>query len=171
MTHDEKCIFCGKCAEACSVGAISFSQENERIIDRKKCNLCFECVSACPSGALTQVGKLMTVDEIMTEIEKDELLHSRSGGGVTISGGELLFQSAFLHKLLKSCKQRGYHTALDTCGYARWEGLEAVLNHVDVFLYDIKHMDPRLHQKATGKSNKRILRNLRKISQLTQMKI
>ena len=165
MTHDQKCISCGKCAEACSAGAISFSEKEERIIDRRKCNLCFDCVSACPSGALTRVGKWMTVDEIMTEIQKDELLHSRSGGGVTISGGEPLFQHAFLRRLLKACKEKGYHTALDTCGYARWEALEAVLDYVDLFLYDIKHLNPGLHKKATGKSNQRILRNLRKISQ------
>jgi pyruvate formate lyase activating enzyme len=84
---------------------------------------------------------------------------------VTISGGEPLFQNTFVHKLLKACKQKGYHTALDTCGYARWEALEPVLEYVDLFLFDIKHMDPKLHQKGTGKSNKLILRNLGKISQ------
>jgi pyruvate formate lyase activating enzyme len=111
----------------------------------------------------------MTVDEVIAEIQKDELLHSRSGGGVTLSGGEPLFQYSFVHKLLEACKQKGYHTALDTCGYAHWEALEALLDYVDLFLYDIKHMDPRVHQQATGKSNKLILRNLRKISQSTKI--
>jgi pyruvate formate lyase activating enzyme len=169
MTHDQRCICCGKCAEACSAGAIVFSKKKERKIDRAKCNLCFECVSACPSGALTKVGKWMTIDEIMSEIEKDELLYFRSGGGVTVSGGEPLFQDNFVHKLLEACKRRGYHTAMDTCGYASWKAIERVIKYVDLFLYDIKHMDPNLHKKATGKSNKLILRNLRNICEYTKI--
>ena len=93
MTHDQKCICCGKCAEACHAGAISVSEGKGRVIDRSKCNLCFDCVSVCPSAALSKIGKWMTVDAIMSEVEKDELLHFRSGGGVTVSGGEPLFQS------------------------------------------------------------------------------
>lgn len=163
MTRDAKCILCGKCVESCPVVAISIDPKEGRKIDRVKCNLCFNCVTACPTGAITKVGKYITVEEIMSEIEKDGIIYYRSGGGVTISGGEPLFQGPFIYELLRACKERGIHTALDTCGYARWSVLEKVLRYVDLVLYDIKHMDPRLHKEVTGKSNAIILRNVRKI--------
>jgi len=105
----------------------------------------------------------MTVEEVLAEIERDELFYQRSGGGVTISGGEPLLQWQFVISLLKACKQRHLHTALDTCGYARWPILEKVLENVDLVLYDVKHMNPGLHIESTGKSNRLILNNLRKI--------
>lgn len=163
MTHDAKCILCGKCVEVCPTEAINIDPKEGRKIDRVKCNLCFKCVTACPTGAITKVGKYMTVEEIMSEIEKDGIIYNRSGGGVTLSGGEPLFQGSFIYKLLRACKERGLHTVLDTCGYARWPLLERVLRYVDLVLYDIKHMDPKLHKEATGKSNHLILRNVRKI--------
>jgi len=164
MTHDTKCMLLGKCAEACPVRAITIDQQAGRKIDRAKCDLCFECVNACPTKALSKVGEYMTAEEAMAEIERDELFYRRSGGGVTISGGEPLLQWQFVQKLLETCKRRHLHTALDTCGYAQWPVLERVIENVDLVLYDIKHMDPESHKKMTGKSNRRILRNLRMIS-------
>ena len=160
MSRDTKCLMLGKCVEACPVGALAIEQ-NSRKIDRTKCNLCFRCVDACPTKALRKVGQYMTVEEVMAEIERDELFYYKSGGGITISGGEPLLQWQFVLRLLKACKQRHLHTALETCGYARWPALEKVLEHVDLVLYDIKHMDPKLHREATGKSNRLILGNLR----------
>ncbi len=162
MTHDTKCMLLGKCVEACPVGAITIDRKSRKI-DRVKCDLCFQCVDACPTKALSKVGEYMTVAEVMAEIERDELFYHRSGGGVTVSGGEPLLQWQFVSRLLEACKQRHLHTALDTCGYAQWPVLEKVIEHVDLVLYDIKHMDPELHKKATGKSNQRILHNLRLI--------
>jgi pyruvate formate lyase activating enzyme len=107
------------------------------------------------------VGEYMTVEEVMAEIERDELFYHKSGGGITISGGEPLLQWQFVCRLLEACQQRHLHTALDTCGYAHWPTLKKVLEHVDLVLYDIKHMDPKLHKEATGKSNRLILNNLR----------
>ncbi|HEY32049.1 MAG TPA: glycyl-radical enzyme activating protein [Dehalococcoidia bacterium] len=159
MTHDTKCMLLGKCADACPLGAITIDRKSRKI-DRAKCDLCFHCVDTCPTKALSKVGEYMTVAEVMAEIERDELFYRRSGGGVTVSGGEPLLQWQFVHRLLEACKQRHLHTALDTCGYAQWPILEKVLEHVDLVLYDIKHIDPELHKKATGKSNQRILRNL-----------
>lgn len=163
MTRDKKCTKLGKCVLACPIGAITLDGKESRKIDRKKCNLCFDCVPACPSGALEKVGKYMTVDEVMAEIEKDELFYHRSGGGVTISGGEPLMQWKFVRDLLKACKGRRFHTALDTSGYARWPALESVLEYTNLILYDIKHMDSRLHKQVTGVDNALILRNLRRI--------
>ncbi|UCB42311.1 MAG: glycyl-radical enzyme activating protein [Dehalococcoidales bacterium] len=163
MTHDTKCILLGKCVEVCPVRAITIDRRKSRKIDRAKCDLCFQCVNACPTKALSKVGEYMTVAEVMAEIERDELFYHRSGGGVTISGGEPLLQWQFVHRLLEACKQRHLHTALDTCGYAQLPVLKKVLENVDLVLYDIKHMAPELHKKVTGKSNRRILNNLRLI--------
>lgn len=163
MTRDAKCILCGKCVEVCSGGAIIVDQKEGREIDRAKCNFCFKCVTACPTGAITKVGEYMTVAEIISEIDKNELFYYRSGGGVTISGGEPLFQGLFTYNLLRGCKERGFHTTLDTCGYSRWYILERMLRYVDLILYDIKHMNPNRHKEATGVDNALILHNLRKI--------
>lgn len=163
MASNVKCKLFGNCVETCLVDAITLDREKGRKIDRDKCNLCFQCVDACPTGALKKAGEYMTVEEVMAEVERDEIFYRNSGGGVTISGGEPLFQWAFTYRLLKACKERYLHTALDTSGYARWPILEKVLKHVDLVLYDIKHMDPQLHKEGTGKDNKLILANLRRI--------
>ena len=169
ISHDSKCKLLGRCAEVCPVGAITLNQQEGRKIDRDKCDLCFKCVDACPTKALSKVGEYMTVEEVLAEIERDELFYQRSGGGVTISGGEPLVQWQFVSSLLKACKQRHLHTALDTCGYARWPILEKVLENVDLVLYDVKHMNPGLHTESTGKSNRLILNNLRKIPSRTKV--
>lgn len=169
MSRDTKCLLLGKCVEACPVGAITLNQPKSRKIDRARCNLCFQCVDACPAKALSKVGEYMTVEEVMAEIERDELFYRKSGGGITISGGEPLLQWQFVSRLLAACQQRHLHTALDTCGYAPWTTLQKVLEHVDLVLYDIKHMEPKLHKEATGKSNRLILNNVRMMPAQTKV--
>ena len=110
------------------------------------------------------VGREITVEELMRELEKEKIFMDESGGGVTFSGGEPLMQPEFLNKALKACKNAGMHTAVDTSGYARWEILEKTAGLTDLFLYDIKIMDDKKHQEFTGVSNKLILENLRKLS-------
>ncbi|MBI2906836.1 MAG: glycyl-radical enzyme activating protein [Chloroflexi bacterium] len=163
MTRDSKCVRLGRCAAACPSGAIVFQDAEGMSINREKCNLCFDCIDACPAGALRKVGDYLTIDQVMAEIERDELFYLRSGGGITVSGGEPLLQWPFVGGLLRACKSRGWHTALDTCGFAPWRALEKVLEHVDLVLYDIKHMDPRRHKEATGRSNRLILENVRRV--------
>lgn len=163
MTHDDRCIGCLKCLEACPVKAVTFHPEKGRRIIRQRCNRCMNCVAVCPAKSLTAVGEIMTVEQVMAEIKKDELFIHRSDGGVTISGGEPLVQAPFVLELFKACKERGLHTALDTSGYAPWSAWEVILNYVDLVLFDIKHMDPKAHAQGTGVSNALPLSNLRRI--------
>jgi len=161
MTYDIRCIKCGKCVEVCPVEAIVIDQRGRRI-SRARCNLCLACAEVCPTGAISASGRYMTVEEVVEEVERDSLFYENSGGGVTLSGGEPLSQGEFALQLLKECKVKGTHTALDTCGYAPWNVMERVLDYTDLVLFDIKHMDAEEHRKGTGKSNKLILDNARR---------
>ncbi len=162
MTYDKKCIGCGRCVEACPQEAITIDPLHGRVINRDKCNLCLKCAEVCPSGAIIAAGKFMTVEEVLAEVMSDEIFYRNSGGGVTISGGEPLFQPEFVRELLKALKNKGIHTALDTCGFAKWEVMESVLEYVDLVLFDIKHMDTSAHIIGTGQNNSLILENARK---------
>jgi pyruvate formate lyase activating enzyme len=106
------------------------------------------------------VGREMTVEEVMTELRKEKVFMEESGGGVTFSGGEPLFQSGFLTEMLEACQKENIHTTVDTCGFAPWNVLERVARHTDLFLYDLKLMDNDLHKNYTKVSNKIILENL-----------
>jgi pyruvate formate lyase activating enzyme len=161
ITRDVKCIRCGKCVEACSQQAISVL-ENTRTIQWEKCNHCMECAEVCPSGAIEAMGRTMTVAEVMDTVERDASFYRRTGGGMTLSGGEPLVQWQFALGLLQEAKSRGLHTAIDTTGCADWEILDEVLNCADLVLYDVKHPDSARHQEATGVPNERILDNLRR---------
>ena len=119
----------------------------------------------CPSDALSIAGKQMSVKEILEEIEKDRIFYEESRGGVTFSGGEPLMQPDFLNALLKECKERAIHTAVNTCGFAQYEIIDRIHDKVDLFLYDIKTMDNRKHRKYTGASNEQILKNLKKLAE------
>lgn len=162
MTYDAKCIGCGKCAEACPLGAITIDQQNGRVIDRQKCDLCLKCAEVCPSGSISIAGTYMTVDEVIAEVTSDELFYKNSGGGVTVSGGEPLAQPKFARELCKALKKREIHTALDTSGFAKWDIMESVLEYLDLVLFDIKHMDTSQHIIGTGQNNALILENARK---------
>lgn len=155
---------CGaQCVSACSVNAIYLNGKDKPTIDRKICNTCGECAGACSHDALKLVGQEMSVEEVLVEIEKDRSFYRRSGGGVTIGGGEPLVQYGFAANLLEAAGDEYIHTAIETTGHAKWEYFETVLRHVDLLQIDLKHMDPEKHKSLTGLSNELILDNLKKV--------
>ena len=166
---------CGRCIPACPHNSITVGKQVSPIqdekyinvveIDRTKCNNCGECEKECVSRALFLTGKHYTVDEIMERVLRDRSYYQKSGGGVTISGGEPLSQIDFTLELLKRLKQENIHTALDTTGFAKWEIIEKTLPYVDLYLYDIKHTDSESHKIQCGVPNELIIENVYKLAQ------
>jgi len=156
---------CGLCLEACPVDAVNRDQGNRPRIDRHICDGCGRCAAVCPTSALTVVGRSMTVDALLTEVEKDDVFHSRSGGGMTVSGGEPLMQAPFVALLFAECRRRGIHTAVETTGYGSWVRLEQVARHADLIFFDLKSLDDRRHKTFTGVSNQTIKTNLYRLGQ------
>jgi len=154
------------CVEACTRKAIKIVREGYPIhIDRKLCRDCRDnnCTDACYNKALRVIGEYLSVDYVINEIKRDTLFYRNSNGGVTLSGGEPLHQPLFTLNLLRRCKERGFHTVLDTSGYAEWDILRDIVNFVDLVLYDIKCFDSKNHLKLTGVPNETILKNFRSI--------
>jgi len=163
--REDRCIRCGSCLETCKQGAI-MQTDNTPLTDKSLCIRCGECAAVCYAEARETVGREMTVDQVIAEIEADYIFYTESGGGVTLSGGEPLLQPRFVYTLLTVCKQKGIHTSIDTCGYALWDDLKIIAEHTDLVLYDLKIMDDKKHREYTGVSNDIILRNLRELSRL-----
>lgn len=166
MYQKSNCIHCGKCFEACRYGALS--KENPYMVDRDRCVACGACAEVCPTNALVLKGKKMTVWEVIHELQKDENIYRRSDGGITLSGGESLSQPKFTRELLRACKERGWHTAIETTGVTTKEIIESVIPFVDLALTDIKIINPSIHKNVTGVDNQIILENLIRISNLTK---
>ncbi len=158
-----RCAGCGTCARACSRKAISMV-EGRPVTDRGRCVLKGECASICPARAREIVGRHMSVAEVMGEVERDRVFYEESGGGVTFCGGEPLMQASFLGALLQAARESGLHTTVDTTCHAPWEVLAEIVDSVDLFLCDIKHMDPAAHEKLTGVGNGLILDNIRRLA-------
>lgn len=161
----DRCIGCGACATICPSDAIQI-KNGIPVTEKEKCILCGKCIEKCPALAREMIGKKLTTEEIIKEIEKDLVFYEESGGGVTFSGGEPLKQSEFLESLLNGCQEKKIHTAVDTSGYISWEILNKISSKVDLVLYDLKIMDNERHKKYTGVSNEIILENLKKLSSI-----
>jgi pyruvate formate lyase activating enzyme len=159
------CERCGRCKEACETDSI-FLMDDGIHINRESCTNCDKCVEACCTGTLNMVGSMMSVEEIVEVLKKDSLFYRNSEGGITVGGGEPLMQAEFVSELLEACQRQGWHTVLDTCGYAGPDKLKMVLEYVDLVYYDLKHMDPEKHKEVTGVSNDLILKNVKLISDL-----
>jgi pyruvate formate lyase activating enzyme len=155
---------CGApCASACPEEAIVLDGRGKAAIDRSACNNCGECTETCAHDALRLVGREMSVAEVVAEVEKDRAFYRRSGGGMTLGGGEPMAQYGFTSALLEAAQEKHLHSALETSGHVTWSRLESVLRHVDLLHFDLKHMDSRRHEELTGQPNQLILSNLRKI--------
>ena len=163
VVRSSRCIGCGACLAACPNSAIAMDG-NLAPTDRRLCTACGACVEVCYAEARELVGRELTVNEVVAEIERDRPFYDESGGGVTFSGGEPLLQAEFLLALLKACADRGIHSAVDTCGSCEWQQLDMIRKHTDLFLYDLKLMDDSRHRELTGVSNQAILENLRALS-------
>ena len=163
MVVEENCIGCRRCEQVCSYGAISF--DNGLQVDRAKCVDCGSCSEVCFSEALTVVGKEMTVSELITELKKDEVHYRKSNGGITLSGGEALAQPKLAAALLKACKEQGWHTAMESTGYASKKvGSEMCIR-------DSKHVNSVKHQKFVGQPNALILEAAKIIAEYPETKL
>jgi len=155
---------CGApCMSVCSVGAIRLSAQGKPVIDRQRCDACGLCAEACSKDALKVVGREMTVDQVLAEVEKDRPFYWRSGGGITLGGGEPLAQHRFAAEILEAAQEAYLHTAIETCGHAPWDQFETVLRHVDLLQLDFKHLDTVRHRELTGQSNELIVDNLKRV--------
>jgi pyruvate formate lyase activating enzyme len=163
MFVERNCIGCGRCTEVCPTGALQIIPSFK--IDYSKCTKCGNCVDVCYSEALNFAGIPRSVQEVMSELKKDHIHYKRSGGGITLSGGEPLAQPDYVEELLKACKARGWHTAIETTAFTSEAVLEQVLPWLDLVLLDIKHTDDRKHQEFVGRSNEKIIENARFIGQ------
>jgi len=154
-----RCIGCKTCLEVCPQEALTFGQDGNRI-DRGLCTGCGVCAEECPAGALELLGNRWTLENLIAEVIKDESYFAKSGGGITLGGGEPTLQPLFNAYLLDQLKARHIHTALDTCGLCARKDLEKLLPHTDLLLYDIKEIDPAKHRSHTGSTNTAILENI-----------
>jgi Pyruvate-formate lyase-activating enzyme len=125
-----------------------------------------QCVLQCPAGALEQVGEALTIEQIVKEAISDMPFYRKSGGGVTISGGEPLLFPEFTLELVKELKNKLVHIAVETSGFGGWEHLSRIAEYADLLLYDLKHMNPIRHQACVGVPNAIIQDNLRKLADL-----
>jgi pyruvate formate lyase activating enzyme len=158
-----KCVACGGCAEVCPQHAVWLDASGLRY-ERERCVACGRCVDVCYAEARTMAGKRVTVGEVVAEVLKDVPFFVRSGGGVTLGGGEPLAQADFARGILTQCRARRIHTAVETCGHIPWPAIDAVLPWTDLFLFDLKHLDALKHRTHTGGDVGLILSNLGRLA-------
>jgi pyruvate formate lyase activating enzyme len=156
------CKGCGCCARVCKTGACRI-EGGGNALDWAACTQCLACAEDCPYGALSVIGRETTAGALGEELLRDMSFYERSGGGVTLSGGEPLRQPDFAAAVLRFLKERGVHTALDTAGNVPWAAFEKTLPWVDLLLFDIKLADPRRHREMAGADNRLILENFRRL--------
>jgi pyruvate formate lyase activating enzyme len=156
-----KCIGCGYCFRTCRQHA-HVMVDGKHTLDRGKCIVCGQCSTECYAGALAIVGRQATVGEVMKEVISDKAFYG-TFGGMTISGGEPLFQVEFTLALLQAAKHAGLHTCVETCGQAAWASLDRIRGLVDLFLFDVKDTNSDRHKVNTSVPNGLILANLRRL--------
>ena len=164
MFKPTTCVSCGSCVPVCPQKIHSISSSGEHIIDRSiDCIGCGQCVEACIPDALKVSGEQVPISELLEYVEQDRAFYDQSGGGVTLGGGEVTSQPEAAINLLQACKQEGLHTAIETCGYTKKETILRFAEYVDLFLFDLKHIEPERHFELTGVRNEMILENLEEL--------
>ena len=162
--HESKCISCGRCVSVCPE---HHEIVGDRVIyQRDGCTKCGKCADVCPNEALLKCGGEYSVDDVLKIVLKDKRYYINSGGGVTISGGECFLQHEFLLAVLKALKSEQINTAVETAFDIGWDMIEPVIEYVDTFIIDIKHMDSAAHKLYTGSDNRQILANIKKLSHI-----
>lgn len=165
MWYAVRCIGARDCLNACHKAALAFTPAGMHI-NRDTCDACGNCVKACPAGALEVIGQRSTVKEIAEKALRDKIFYQKSGGGVTLSGGEPAMQPEFSLALMQALSQAGVHMALDTCGGVSWSKLQPLIALADLVLYDIKMINPENHLKYTGTPLQMVLNNACEIAKL-----
>lgn len=156
----EKCVGCGTCAKVCPNGAISM-ENGKPEMKKDACTFCGKCVNFCPIGIREIIGREYSVKELIKELMKDQMFYEESGGGVTLSGGEVMAMDIdYILAIAKELKRQDVTLTIDTCGYVPYEKFQAILPYVHTVLYDVKVMDSKLHKKYIGVDNQLILDNL-----------
>ena len=164
--YANRCIGVRDCLKACPENALDLTPKG-MTIDRERCTACGLCEEACPAAALEVIGKPWSVEDLVQEVKKDEPFFRNSGGGITLGGGEPMFQAEFVAAFLRRCREDGLSTAMDTCGLAPWARYEEILPYVDLLLLDLKQMDPETHLKATGVKLEPILETARRLGEIS----
>lgn len=155
--YSHKCIGCGSCSELCEANTYI---DNKHIFNRDKCILCGKCTEVCSRAAFEIYGREIDCDELVWQLMQDKEFYACTDGGITFSGGECLLQAEDCRYILKAVKEKGIHTAVDTCGHVPRQSIDLVMPYTDVFLYDFKHIDSKMHMEGTGADNKLIMENL-----------
>jgi pyruvate formate lyase activating enzyme len=158
------CIGCLNCMAACEHGACRVDENGGLRFDHSLCIDCGACVETCYAGARVLLGRSATVEDVLCEVRKDLVFYRNSGGGVTLGGGEPAVWSRFAAQLLRALKAEGIHTAIETCGHFPYAEIERLLPHLDLVMYDVKHMDPAQHERYTGATNETILANFERLA-------
>lgn len=165
LSDEEKCVGCGACAAVCPNGAVSMC-DGKAVTNREKCIVCGKCIDVCNLNLREIAGDEYSVSDLVKELKKDEMFYEESGGGVTLSGGEVMTADMdYVEELVKKLHRMGISVMIDTCGQAPYGNFERILPYVDAFLYDIKTMDNEIHKRYMGAGNEVILGNLEKLSQ------
>jgi len=165
---ENRCIGCDSCLSVCPAGALHRNGVGVQI-DRTTCSACGQCVEECPAEALELLGRRMSVPDLAQELKKDAVFYRRSGGGVTLSGGEPGLQPDFTSRLLQELRAEGIHCALDTCGFIDRDRLLRLAGLADLVLFDVKVADPEKHRYYTGQTNAMILGNLKSLAETYEM--